>query len=553
MAVVLFLIEHGADVNSRRYPRKYSGEKTMGAQTVGTTGSTPLHFAAANGCLAIVEVLLRHGAIADLTDKYGSSPLSVAIARNHPEVASVLHMHSSMQRGIQATAPDSEINETHSSPRNSIDLGRRVSALAAPTRPTIHQKDSSSQSTPAPSTYQTHTRNPGQRRISLPSIVESPSSPIISTAPRQSCDFGRTPLSTEPLHKSMESVHLRGNSGHSPSILPSPVKSSVSTSTPSARNIATKPVEAASPTPRTKSESRRASTSSHDAGKPPKGDRSTQPVSTPDASIKRRRSMEAAGFLSPQSAMTINRRRSFEQVETSRPRRLVEGKPRRTSDASTGSQNTVVSGHSSCVTLVDMTSPQRDHQKEISEELLAPKRQVDSGTASLASSPVRSIPQPCLDEDGSKRRASFAFETSISRPSLDQRRPLHITDDPDKAYRRRTLHAHTSPELSRVQLGSSWMDSETKPRKSTSSIDYQEAMPRHSFSGSSTISGRFSRMWSYSSGKDIMKDSGTAGNWKMGEFAEASGEAAAQSLIKPESTRSKASMLHRLSGIWKRS
>lgn len=39
------------------------------SQTVGTTGSTPLHFAAANGCLAIVEVLLRHGAIADLTDK----------------------------------------------------------------------------------------------------------------------------------------------------------------------------------------------------------------------------------------------------------------------------------------------------------------------------------------------------------------------------------------------------------------------------------------------------------------------------------------------------
>ena len=39
------------------------------SQTVGTTGSTPLHFAAANGCLPIVEILLRHGAIPDLTDK----------------------------------------------------------------------------------------------------------------------------------------------------------------------------------------------------------------------------------------------------------------------------------------------------------------------------------------------------------------------------------------------------------------------------------------------------------------------------------------------------
>lgn len=39
------------------------------SQTVGTTGSTPLHFAAANGCLAIVEILLRHGATPDLADK----------------------------------------------------------------------------------------------------------------------------------------------------------------------------------------------------------------------------------------------------------------------------------------------------------------------------------------------------------------------------------------------------------------------------------------------------------------------------------------------------
>ncbi|KAG0097833.1 hypothetical protein BGZ93_001873 [Podila epicladia] len=262
--------------------------------------------------------------------------------------------------------------------------------------------------------------------------------------------------------------------------------------------------------------------------------------------------MEAAGFLSPQSAMTVSRRRSFEQVGISRPSRLIENKPRRTSDASTGSENTIISGHSSCVTLVDTTSP--DHQREISEELLAPKRQVDSGTASLSSSPVRSTPQRYLYEDGSKRRASFAFETSISRPSLDQRRPLHLSDDSDKAYRRRTLYTHTSPELSRAQpSSSSLMESETKPRKSTSSIDYQEAMPRHSFSGSSTISGRFSRMWSYGSGKESLKDSGTAGNWKMGEFAEASGEAAAQGLVKPESTRSRTSMLHRLSGIWKRS
>ncbi|KAK3847292.1 MAG: ankyrin repeat-containing domain protein, partial [Linnemannia gamsii] len=67
VAVVLYLIEHGADVNARRLPRKYSPEK--GVQTVGTTGSTPLHFAAANGCHNVVDILLRHGAIVDMTDK----------------------------------------------------------------------------------------------------------------------------------------------------------------------------------------------------------------------------------------------------------------------------------------------------------------------------------------------------------------------------------------------------------------------------------------------------------------------------------------------------
>ncbi|KAG0296050.1 hypothetical protein BGZ96_010341 [Linnemannia gamsii] len=75
VAVVLYLIEHGADVNARRLPRKYSPEK--GVQTVGTTGSTPLHFAAANGCLNVVDILLRHGAIVDMTDKVCALYLSI--------------------------------------------------------------------------------------------------------------------------------------------------------------------------------------------------------------------------------------------------------------------------------------------------------------------------------------------------------------------------------------------------------------------------------------------------------------------------------------------
>ncbi|KAI0065546.1 hypothetical protein BV25DRAFT_1868796 [Artomyces pyxidatus] len=50
--VVKLLIENGADVNAPRLPRRYSTNprtQSTGAPIVGTSGSTPLHFAAANG------------------------------------------------------------------------------------------------------------------------------------------------------------------------------------------------------------------------------------------------------------------------------------------------------------------------------------------------------------------------------------------------------------------------------------------------------------------------------------------------------------------------
>ncbi|KAM0754075.1 hypothetical protein T439DRAFT_285116, partial [Meredithblackwellia eburnea MCA 4105] len=49
-AIVKLLIEYGADVNSPRLPRRYSNDQSRGSGlAVGTSGSTPLHFAAANG------------------------------------------------------------------------------------------------------------------------------------------------------------------------------------------------------------------------------------------------------------------------------------------------------------------------------------------------------------------------------------------------------------------------------------------------------------------------------------------------------------------------
>ncbi|ORY00437.1 hypothetical protein K493DRAFT_176476, partial [Basidiobolus meristosporus CBS 931.73] len=50
-AVVKYLIDRGADVNARRISRRYSGESAdsgPGSSLAGT-GSTPLHYACANG------------------------------------------------------------------------------------------------------------------------------------------------------------------------------------------------------------------------------------------------------------------------------------------------------------------------------------------------------------------------------------------------------------------------------------------------------------------------------------------------------------------------
>ncbi|KAI0282073.1 ankyrin repeat-containing domain protein, partial [Russula brevipes] len=48
--VVRLLIENGADVNAPRLSRRFSDKtRSPSAPIIGTTGSTPLHFAAANG------------------------------------------------------------------------------------------------------------------------------------------------------------------------------------------------------------------------------------------------------------------------------------------------------------------------------------------------------------------------------------------------------------------------------------------------------------------------------------------------------------------------
>ncbi|KAJ7668485.1 hypothetical protein DFH06DRAFT_982835 [Mycena polygramma] len=91
-AVVQLLIERGADVNAPRLPRRYSNDKNRdtSAPIVGTSGSTPLHFAAANGNTSIVNSLLLRGAHANRADKHGITPEMLARQNGWDETAQLL-------------------------------------------------------------------------------------------------------------------------------------------------------------------------------------------------------------------------------------------------------------------------------------------------------------------------------------------------------------------------------------------------------------------------------------------------------------------------------
>ncbi|KAF9290893.1 hypothetical protein BGZ68_005809 [Mortierella alpina] len=610
VAVVLFLIERGADVNARRLPRKYSNEK--GVQTVGTTGSTPLHFAAANGCLTVVDILLRHGAIVDMTDKYGSSPLSVAAARNHPEVASLLRQYSAMQRGVQDLTPDMDTKEPLMEKRGSLDSGHRTSPVTPTSRilPSGHGKDPSTQSLP-PATVRAvqNIRVPGQRRISLPSIIESPSSPNIPAAPRQSCDFGRVPQSTEPLVRSTASLRSTPSQ---------PTRNvTLSPSRPEDRGALKPAREQLMAAPRIKKEQAgpaRAMQRSHTSQ-----GASGPYLTTPEVpAMRRRRSMESVGFLSPQSAHAIARRKSFDQISSLRQ---AEVKCRRTSDASTDSQATATSETSgtsdtsiSEQSPVSTTSSSAARKTKSSQHGEKETRESKSNGSMLPSPLLRSSSQPLLDQIKPKRTpVSFTADT-VARQSLDlqrlvlnQERTEHRksmetrndsdSDLPGQLLRRRTMQDVANPRLvpmpryhsmrTGMDLGGSsssgFGDGSTSRGEeyhhhqqqqqhlpagasaSSSSGSLQEiAASRHStsslssgysnsttaFSGSATVSGRLSRIWT---GKEYAgKDAAAPGTWNAAEFGEASGEAAAQGLVKPDHSRSRASMLNRLSGIWLR-
>lgn len=79
-----------------RWSKKHSVDKTQAVQ--GATGSTALHVACANGCVKIVDLLLRNNARVDVKDKYGSTPLDVAQAKHETYIIHLLKAAKKKQR-----------------------------------------------------------------------------------------------------------------------------------------------------------------------------------------------------------------------------------------------------------------------------------------------------------------------------------------------------------------------------------------------------------------------------------------------------------------------
>ncbi|CAO1635330.1 unnamed protein product [Parajaminaea phylloscopi] len=117
-ACVKLLLAHGADVNAARLCLETSSSHSQEllstpsryADFPGAPGSTPLHFAAANGHLAVTQILLSYGARPALYDQAMLSPELLASANGHHEVVLLLR---SWPHSGERTLSTSETRRTH--------------------------------------------------------------------------------------------------------------------------------------------------------------------------------------------------------------------------------------------------------------------------------------------------------------------------------------------------------------------------------------------------------------------------------------------------------
>ncbi|KAK9761024.1 hypothetical protein K7432_014399 [Basidiobolus ranarum] len=95
--VVEYLIQRGADVNIQSFSKAYTGHAD-GIRGDSYPGFSALHYAVANGDSRMVELLLRHGAKVDNPDKYGITPLTIALAKQYLSLAILLEQYHIFQK-----------------------------------------------------------------------------------------------------------------------------------------------------------------------------------------------------------------------------------------------------------------------------------------------------------------------------------------------------------------------------------------------------------------------------------------------------------------------
>ncbi|KAG8733719.1 hypothetical protein FRC11_003604 [Ceratobasidium sp. 423] len=132
--VVRMLIDAGADLNIGRLSRKLgaSGGKgrtgasgssmniyTVGGSHIGTGGSTALHFAAANGHVDVLTLLLRCGADLNKTDKHGVTPLMLAERLGRTDAATTLRAWA--KENPKSTSPTSNDEKHHLHAKRSLE------------------------------------------------------------------------------------------------------------------------------------------------------------------------------------------------------------------------------------------------------------------------------------------------------------------------------------------------------------------------------------------------------------------------------------------------
>ncbi len=115
---------------------------STGGPGLGTEGSTPLHFAAANGHLDIIKVLLLHGARLDARDVDGNTPEALAAGNYHDDCVELMHAWLASPQG-QEQQQQQLAQRLQQQQQQQQVLQQQQAAAAAPSR---NRKASSSTS-----------------------------------------------------------------------------------------------------------------------------------------------------------------------------------------------------------------------------------------------------------------------------------------------------------------------------------------------------------------------------------------------------------------------